>query len=314
MTMPITSPRAAGTEPPPPWAPYVVETDVGAIARALDTVSFVSGGEPFPLVRFAAEKNEPCVLISQGTGGHAYLFAELGYRIHRLGYNVFIMPKHGGKTIVELVQRHNDALEWVASACNPRIGIFGEGLGGFTIFYLALRGGSVRTIVCQNSPAILTEDAFRTAILGSHGAALRRRVLVPLARVLASAVPRWKLPISVYLDFRELVDRKGDKRDIEEALVRAYIQDDDFDRSYPLSAVASLILTPPPAPLSELAVPTMFLLPVRGFVPQYERDLFGRLPAAVHKKLVEVDGGVFWMVSHPVAAARVIAGWFAETL
>jgi hypothetical protein len=127
-------------------------------------------------------------------------------------------------------------------------------------------------------------------------------------------VPRWELPISVYLDFRELVDQTGDRRELEEALVQSYMQDAEFDRSYPLSAIASLVLTPPPATLSELAVPTMFLLPVRGFTPDYERDLFSRLPQATRKRLVEVDGGVFWMVSHPGQAARVIADWFAETL
>jgi hypothetical protein len=30
--------------------------------------------------------------------------------------------------------------------------------------------------------------------------------------------------------------------------------------------------------------------------------------------LVEIDGGVYWMLSHPRQAATVTAGWFADTL
>jgi hypothetical protein len=31
------------------------------------------------------------------------VFAELAYRMYLRGYNIFIMPKHGGRTVAELV-------------------------------------------------------------------------------------------------------------------------------------------------------------------------------------------------------------------
>lgn len=74
-----------------------------------------------------------------------------------------------------------------------------------------------------------------------------------------------------------------------------------------------LLLTPTPGSLVELKVPTMFLLPVRGFVPSYVRHLFQRL-LPIKKKLLEVDGGVFWMCSHPREAANAICDWFDETV
>ena len=93
-----------------------------------------------------------------------------------------------------------------------------------------------------------------------------------------------------------------------------YLRDPDFDRWYPLSAVVSLVSTPPPEPISELKTPTMFLVPVRGWSdPSYVRDLYNRLPP-VKKRFVEVDGSVFWMNSHPKEAARVICEWFDETV
>jgi len=127
-----------------------------------------------------------------------------------------------------------------------------------------------------------------------------------------------KLLISSYLDWQELIDTKKGNRAIETRLVRdRYLHDPDFDRRYPLSAIMSLLLTPPPQPLAALQIPTMFLVALRGFggdaFVEYAKDLYQRLPN-VEKQLVEVDGSVYWMLSHPGEAARVISEWFDVTL
>jgi len=125
------------------------------------------------------------------------------------------------------------------------------------------------------------------------------------------------LPISSYLDWKELIDTKEVNRAIETRLVReGYLHDPDFDRWYPLSAIMSLLLTPPPQALTALKIPTMFLVALRGFAGnefEYVKDLYLRLPN-VKKQLVEVDGSVYWMLSHPREAASVIGEWFDETL
>jgi phenylacetate-coenzyme A ligase PaaK-like adenylate-forming protein len=46
---------------------------------------------------------------------------------------------------------------------------------------------------------------------------------------------------------------------------------------------------------------------------EYLKDLYQRLPI-VEKQLVEVDGSVYWMLSHPKQAADVISAWFDETM
>ena len=81
-------------------------------------------------------------------------------------------------------------------------------------------------------------------------------------------------------------------------MVEGYLNDPDFDTWYPLSAIVSMISTLPPNPLEELNIPTMFLLDLKGPTPSYIKDLYGRLPP-VTKRLIEIDGSVYWMLSHP---------------
>ncbi len=297
---------------------YVLETDADEIERRLQQTTFLSGGKQFELIYFEKGKNAPTILISQGSGGHAYVFAELGYHLHLRGYNVCIMPKHGGVTIGKLMPRHKDALEYIATHWNDKIGVFAEGLGGFVVFYLALTQSPMKSVAFQNAPAILTEEKFRAAILQGKGAAHRRKIILPFGKLLLRIVPQMKLPISSYLDWKELIDTKEGNRALETRLVReGYLHDPDFDRWYPLSAIMSLLLTPPPQPLAALQIPTMFLVARRGFggdaFVEYVKDLYQRLPN-VEKQLVEVDGSVYWMLSHPKEAADLISEWFDETL
>lgn len=294
---------------------YVVETDADEVARGLTTPSFASAGREFELVAFERGPAYLNLLVSQGSGGHAYVFAELAYLLRRHGYNVFVMPRHGGHTIAELVTRHADALSQIARRCNDRIGVYAEGLGGFAAFYLALDRGPLRSIALQDAPAILTEAKFHAAPLEDERRGAWRRILLPLATRLAKAFPGIRLPISSYLDFNTPIDAAGASREVETRLVKeGYRRDPDVDRWYPLPAILSPVSTPPPRPLAALAVPTLLVVARRGFAsPAYFRDRYDRLPA-IRKALVEGDGGVFWMLSHPREAAALACGWFDETV
>jgi len=296
---------------------YVVYEDADEIERHIKLANFTSGGQSFELVYFEKDKNAQNILISPGSAGHAYVFAELGYQIHCRGYNVFVMPKEGGHTVDELMSRHTDALKYIAKNFNERIGVFAEGLGGYVVFYLAFIDSLMKSVVFQNAPAILTEKGWHEAIFGGKGAAWRRKLILPFAKVLVKTFPNIKLPIRLYLDFKELVDTKEENRKIETPRIEAFLKDPDFDTFYPLRAIMSLISTPPPNPLTALKIPVMFLVPARGFggntYVSYSKDLYGRLPS-VKKKFVEVDGSVFWMCSHPKEAAKAICDWFDETL
>jgi hypothetical protein len=85
---------------------YVFQTDANNIERNIRSIFFSSRGKNLELIYFEKDKGASNILISQGSGSHPYIFAELGFLMHLHGYHVFIMPRHGGKTINELMIRH----------------------------------------------------------------------------------------------------------------------------------------------------------------------------------------------------------------
>lgn len=297
---------------------YVVESDAAEIQRALSIVSFSSGRDVFELVCFRHDRSAPNILISQGSGGHAYVFAEFAYHLHRAGYTVYIMPKHGGTTVEQLMVRHQDAVRYIATQSEEPIGIYSEGLGGYVAFYLALARAPIASIVCQNSPSILTGRRTTKALLTDGGpwtkSVRRRRRMMPIITPLARVMPWLMVPVSSYLSWQDLIDTREDDGELERRLVvGGYLKDPDFDRWYPLSAVMSLMTTPPPAPIDELRIPTMFIVADHGPTPAYIVDLYHRLPA-IQRRLKQVEGSVYWMLSHPREAAGLVVEWFASSL
>jgi hypothetical protein len=292
---------------------YVLRSSPHEIQDRLSTTQFATGGRTWELLCFLESPEARNVLLSPGSAGHAYVFAELAYLIHRHGHNVFVMPRQGSTPLAELVERHIAAARHIAKDHAGAIGLYGEGLGGYAAFYVALAHGPVQSLVCENSPGILTERDFHVAILAGGGAARRRRWLLPALKLLSLVAPWLPVPIPLYLDFAEMIDSEEPAHSIEARIIQAYRHDPDFDKWYSLDAVLSLLSTPPPRPLAQLEIPTMFLLAKRGITPEYLRSLYARLPVT-KKRLLEVEGSVFWMVSHPVEAALALHTWFDETL
>jgi hypothetical protein len=136
--------------------------------------------------------------------------------------------------------------------------------------------------------------------------------MLPLLRPLAAVAPRLRVPVSSNLSWKDLIDTRTDSRDLERRLVVDFYQRPNFDRWYPLSALLSLVTTPPPAPLEQLATPTMFVVASEGLTPDYIVNLYQRLPA-IPKRLIQVDTSVYWMLSHQRQATGLIADWFSAT-
>lgn len=292
---------------------YVVESDPNEIEIKLKETNFVSEGNVFSLIYLEHGKDVPNILISQGSSGHAYVFVELAYQIYLKGYNVFIMPKHGGNSIQKLMNRHQDALKYIHTNFNERIGMYSEGLGGFVTFYLSFTDSLFKSAIYQNSPAILTDREYHQAVLQG-----KSKIIFPFVKFLFKMFPNIKLPISTYLNWKNLIDPIEPSHKIETQIVKeGYLKDPDFDKKYQLSAIMSLMNTQLPKPLSEFKTPTMFIVARRGFggikYENYLKKLFNLLPV-INKKITEVDGSVYWMLSHPKDASTIICEWFNETL
>ncbi|HEU5168730.1 MAG TPA: hypothetical protein VFU29_24465 [Chitinophagaceae bacterium] len=293
------------------WKRYPVLTDPDKISQAMNIETFSSSGKLYELLSFAGEKDSPCIIIAPGSGGHAFVFAELAYLIHKKGYNAFIMPKQGGFTINELLVRHEDAVNYLRSKYKTDLHFYGEGLGGLVVFYLGLKGIELKSIICENSPAILTEPAFHKAMKKDGRAGKRRAILLPFFKLLVKIFPSLPVPIRAYLAWHEIIDTDQRNNEIEKKMVYAYDHDPDFDKWYPLKAVMSLLNTKPPVSVDKLSIPTFFILATRGLIPNYFRDLFLRLGAR-NKKLEEIDGGAFWMVSNPDKSSEAIINWIKQ--
>lgn len=302
-----------GMKAPDFWkAHYVTASDPEEVAATLRHDYFVSAGRQLELLHFPGG-GESAILISQGSGGHPYVFAEFAFALHRLGHEVFVMPKHGAGSVPDLMGRHRDALIQVRERCGFPVTLYGEGVGGYVAFYLALAHAPMARLICQNSPAIMTESEYRRALLSDAGpwrhAVMRRRLMLPAAPALARLMPGVRIPVWSYLPWRDLVDFRDGPHQVEHRLVvDGYLRDPDFDRWYPLRAVASLVTTPPPGRIVDLETPTMFVVATEGPTPGYIRDLHARLPGSGHR-LVGVEGSVYWMLSHPFEAAELVHGW-----
>lgn len=295
------------------WKRYPLYTHPELIERCVSIEVFTSCGKEFELLRFYKNASAENVLISPGVASHAFVFAELGYLIHQLGYNVFIMPKHGGHDVPKLIKRHEDAVQQLNTKYASGTHLYGEGLGGIVAFYLALsRTSNIKTIICENAPAILTDRAFHEAV-NNHGATGNRvRLLLPLFKILTRLFPSLKVSIKTCLDWEKFIDfNNEDNRNIEKQLVRAYKDDPDFDRSYSLKTMRSFVRTPPSRDLSSFDLHVMFILAKRGIAPEYFENLYKRLPTK-HKLLEKVNGGFFWMISHPQEAASLIVNWISN--
>jgi hypothetical protein len=86
------------------------------------------------------------------------------------------------------------------------------------VFYLALAHAPVGSIVCQNSPAIMTEPADHDALRADVGpwttSVRRRRLMMPVLPRLTRIAPSLKVPVSSYLSWRDLIDTREGTGDL----------------------------------------------------------------------------------------------------
>lgn len=293
------------------WKNYLCDTKAAEIERNLKQATFKSQYLSLSLKYFENGKDAPNILWVAGTGCYSMYLAELGYHMHLRGFNTFGIDfqGHGDSegtkgdfTLNELARNCFDAAIYIIENYNRRLGVVGVSMGGFITFYLGLSHSHVKSIACLN-PGIVNEKEFRDEVT-------RLRRIPPMAGAIARLFPRVTIPTERCVDFVGLARTEREKRHVE-----TYLNDPNIVKRYTLRAVMSLISTPPPSPIEELDIPTMFIAPKGDALMSvsYVRSLYDRLPL-IKKRLVEIDGSHYWMSSHPKEAAGVICDWFQETL
>ena len=294
------------------WKNYLYETDTEEIESNLGQTIFKSRGLNLSLKYFEKNRNTPNILLISGTGGYSLFGADMMYEMYLRGYNVFgiDLQGHGDSegekgdfTMDELVENCRNAVKYISANYNDRIGVIGPSMGGMITFYLGLAHDPVKSIFCQN-PGIVTEKMFQDEVTK------KVKGILPLFKLLVRLLPKVKIPTSLYVDFKGFPENERERE-----ILKKFMNDPDIVKWYTLRASLSQILTPPPNPVEELEIPTMFLVPKRDRLTSvsYVRNLYDRLPAN-KKQFIEVDGGHWWMLSHPKEAAKVICDWFDETI
>jgi len=294
------------------WQNYVYETDVEDIKRDIKQVTFQSRGLNLSLKYFEKDRNAPNILLVSGTGGYSLFGADIMYVIRLRGYNVFgvDLQGHGDSegqkgdfTMSELVENCCDAAQYITANYSGRIGAIGPSMGGLITLYLGLAHGPIKSIFCQN-PGIVTEKIFQEEVTK------KVKGILPLLKLLVRLLPKVKIPTSLYVDFKGFPENERERE-----ILKKFMNDPDIVEWYTLRASLSQISTPPPNPIEKLKIPTMFLVPKTDKLTSisYVRNLYDRLPS-IKKKIIEVDGGHWWMLSHTKEAANLICDWFDETL
>jgi hypothetical protein len=66
--------------------------DPAEIDMALKHARLITGAESSEVIYLLNALDAPNILISQGSGGHGYVLAELAYRVRLCGFNVSFCP------------------------------------------------------------------------------------------------------------------------------------------------------------------------------------------------------------------------------
>ena len=205
----------------------------------------------------------------------------------------------------EISENCSDAVNYISKNFNGKIGVCGASLGGFVTLYLGLSDKKVKSIACQN-PTILNDKEWRGMLDKKANGNLHNLELL-LAMFSEKMFPT----------ITRINDDSFTETDLERKYFKKSFVDPNTQKDYTGRAILSQTTTPPPRPLKELKIPTMFLAPSNDTVLMplsYLKSLKDRLPSNIKKRIVKVNGGHWWMHSHPEEAAKVLCDWFDETL
>lgn len=287
---------------------------------------FDSKGMKIHFDLFEVEKSRPTIIFFHGTSGytcpnnpHHRAFGPfqeaLAQKFNVLGITIEGHGKSDGErgdfTVMSYVKAGKIGLDWlIKNGFSDKIGVTGWSMGGIGALYLTAADERVKSAFLHN-PAVCCQgkpDIFQL----SSRPKLLKYVVKPIFQFLAKFMPRLKIPISLYLNLKNIF--------ITEENIELWRTDPMVVTKYTIRAILSLVNTPLPdgKTLKDIQIPVCILQPAHDKVtlPEYTKEIFEQLGSKKKEYYLYIgpDANHSMIRYQPETLARCAAGWFDETL
>jgi pimeloyl-ACP methyl ester carboxylesterase len=218
------------------------------------------------------------IIFVHGNSVYSRFYAEVCFKLFKKGFRIIApdMVGHGlseGKrghfTIEQWCETIYDVTTHVIDTYGEEIIYIGSSLGGITgLYYAAYDDNRFKGIICHNA-ALLNEKPQKTVIKEKW-----KRLLVPLVPFIAKLLPKLKISVWIYLDFRKFVKNEELVKRIDFILNDKLLVD-----KYTTSTLRNLLRAPFKKPIEEINTPVMILSSDEDvlFTVDYETEIYNRL-------------------------------------
>ncbi|MBD3195722.1 MAG: alpha/beta fold hydrolase [Candidatus Lokiarchaeota archaeon] len=229
------------------------------------------------------------IIFIHGTSVYSKFYAEFCYNIYQKGFRVFAPDlvghglsggRRGHFTMEMLTKVIYDLTTYIRENFSEKIGVIGSSLGGITALYCVANDPRLKASICHNA-AIFNEDAYKE-IIKLKGIL---KILAPTIPGLSKILPKLRLSVLLYLDFKELT-----KSDLVRESIDILMKDVLFTKKYSLTSFKTQMRAPLARAIEEIEVPIMFINGEEDnlFSVEYMKRIFERLTCD-HKKLVILE-------------------------
>lgn len=273
------------------------------------TSHYISGGDiQLHVLTQTYATTAPTIVFLPGTSIYAMCYAELLHHLFEAGHNIVALDprghglssgERGDYTITELMQDAEQAIEFATKQYSGKVHLMGSSQGGIVAFYLAAKGISVHSVICQNIADLGSAEALQLA----RRPKLFRHIRQFMTKY-GHVLPNVKIPVHTYINLDAMrVKYFGTARRFMEI-------DPWVVKAVSLRALRSLAHTPMPVAVEEVKTPVMV---IQGsddsiFPVSYTQQLYNRLRCT--KRLRILDGCTHGVLHEkPEVVTQYISEW-----
>ncbi len=299
------------------WFNYVLDADPEDIKASVKEEYITSHGLKIHVDVYdnGDDNLDKTVIFLHGTSVYSRFYAEWCFNLFKKGYRIVApdMPGHGmseGRrghfTMKMFNQTVYDVHSWVIDKYGENNIVMGSSLGGINALYSAANDERLKGAICHNA-AVFNEKAYKNLIKMTPVLKLLR----PFVPVVAKIVPKMRISVWLYLDFKKLAKTE---RMLEK--VPLVLKDEILATKYSTAAIRTQMRDPLKKPLEEIITPVMI---INGdsdylFSVEYMTELFDRLTCK-NKALEILEGAshLIFQENIPDALNRIVP-WLEKIL